>query len=143
MKKRIIFSNMEVDNDYEYEDYEMWISDERANLDVYTDNPLICIADLGLWDGRRSAYKVIESRKIGDILYDNADYLEWYSDGYNIKGTVIHHDGTNHYEYREVRNMDNIHKFLLKLYNNEPVTRQEINYYTKSILPYVKEVYGW
>ena len=142
MKKKIIFNNIETGSE-DFVEYENWIEDERANLDVYTDLPLICIADLGLWNGRRTGYKVIESRKIGDILYDNADYVEWYSDGYNVKATAIHHDGTNYYEYREVRNMDNIDKFLKKLYYNEPITRQEINYYTKSILPYVKEVYGW
>lgn len=120
-----------------------YLDDERMNLNVQLNNPILVIGDLGLWNGRVSAYKIINSGNIKDILYDDADYIRWYSDGYNIKCKAIHHDGTNYYEYREIKNIDNIHNLTEKLLNQEEVSRDMINQYTKSILPYVKKVYGW
>lgn len=121
----------------------LFLEDERVNLDIQTNNPIIAIADLGLWHGRVTGYKIINSCNIKDILYGDCYYAEWYSDGYNVKATMVHHDGTNYIEYREIADGVNIDKFLDKLYNQEEVTRADINRYTRSILPYVAEVYGW
>lgn len=136
--KHVIWSNIDPDN-YD-EDY--YLDDERFNLDIPTDGRILVIADLGLWDGRRQGYKII-NRNVSDILYDEADFVEWYSDGYNIKATAYHHDGTNYYEYREIREDKNIDNLLDAIYNGEEITRRKLNYYTKSIHPYVAEVYGW
>lgn len=136
--KHVIWSNIDVDS----YDADYYLEDERMNLDIPTDGRILIIADLGLWNGRRQGYKIINGN-VRDILYDEADFVEWYSDGYNIKATAHHHDGTNYYEYREIREDKNIDKLLDAIYNGEEITRRQLNYYTKSLHPYVAEVYGW
>jgi hypothetical protein len=126
-----------------YEDNAITLDDERMNLNIQLDNPILIIASLGLWDGRRSGYKIIQSGKISDILYSDCDDAEWYTDGYNVKCIARHHDGTNYYEYREIKDMNNIDKLTDKLYNNEDVDRDLINRYTRSIVKHVNKVYGW
>lgn len=82
----------------------MNIDDERANLDIQLPREIIVIADLGRWDGRKSGYKMINSGNIKDCLYSDCDYNEWYVDkNGEFRCTTHHHDGTNHYLYRAVK----------------------------------------
>ena len=121
------------------------LEDERENLNIPTNGKILIIADLGLWNGRRTGYKFVDRKNINAILKSDCDDVEWYCDGYNIKATAHHHDGTNYYEYREVREgkEDSIENLLNRLYYGKPVSRKMINYYTKSIAPQVNAVYGW
>jgi len=116
---------------------------ERCDLDIQLDGRILVVAKLGLWDGQRIGFRIINSGNIKDILYTNDDFIEWFSDGYNIKGIGNHHDGTNYYEYREIREDRNVDNLLDKIYSNKEFSRITLNYYTKSILPKVNEVYGW
>lgn len=169
MKKRIIWSNMNINPDdwkegykkeaelnewdedtedednlwkYIYETLDYYLDDEHMNLNVPTDGRILVIADLGLWYGRRQGYKILNGN-VKNILSNDADYVEWYSDGYNIKATAAHHDGTNYYEYRVIREDRNIQNLLDTIYHGEEITRKKLNYYTKSLEPYVAKVYGW
>lgn len=170
MRKRIIWSNRDIDFDqwkedyiayrkeYEYNDPEdvsdddVWafiyesldnyLGDERMNLDKATDGRVIVFASLGLWNGRVPGYRILD-RNANEIFRTSEDYTEWYSDGYNIKATATHHDGTNYYEYRVIREDRNINNLLNAIYNGEEITRKKLNYYTKSLHPYVAKVYGW
>ena len=164
MRRHVIWSNKNFDiNDWkdfleeeypevtdEYEQYELisemnmeYLRDERCNLSEKVDGRILVIADLGLWDGRRQGYKILDNT-ISDILYDrDGEYLEWYGDGYNIKATVSHHDGTNFYEYRVIREDRNIENLLDAIYNGEEINRKKLNYYTKSLYPYIAKIYGW
>ena len=169
MKKRIIWSNMNINPDdwkegykeiaeengweedtgdennlwnYIYEELDHYIDDERMNLDVTTDGSILVVADLGLWYGRRQGYRILDGN-VKNILSADVDYVEWYSDGYNIKATAAHHDGTNYYEYRVIREDRNIQNLLDAIYNGEEITRKKLNYYTRSLEPYVRRVYGW
>lgn len=130
---------IDIINDY----IDTWLSDERMNLNIQLSHPILVIGNIGTWSGRKQGYKIINSGNIKDILCSDCDYAEWYSDGYNIRFTGHHHDDTNRYEYREIKNMDNIDNFIDKLYDGKEITRNMINYYTRSILPEVKKVYGW
>ena len=47
-----------------------YLDDEKANIDIELPNPIICIADLGRWNGRSMGYKMIESGNIADCLWD-------------------------------------------------------------------------
>lgn len=121
----------------------LYLDDERENLDIQLGNPIIVIADLGLWNGRKSGYRIIKSGNIKDILSDqNCDYVKWYCDRYNCKFAGHHHDGTNCYIYREVKDMDKIDILTEKLYNGT-ATQADITRYTKSIRPHIARVYGW
>lgn len=164
MKKHIIWSNRNLDLDdwmdfledeYPeitdvYEQYRLiedmnmeYLEDERCNLNEKVDGRILVIADLGLWNGRRQGYKIL-GNTIADILYDrDGEYLEWYGDGHNIKATASHHDGCNLYLYRVIRENRNINNLLSDIYNGGKITRQKINYYTKSLYPYVAKIYGW
>ena len=164
MKRHVIWSNRNLDiNDWkdfleeeypevtdEYEQYNLiedmnmeYLRDERCNLSEKIDGRILVIADLGLWDGRKQGYKIL-GNTISDILYDeDGEYLEWYGDGYNIKATVSHHDGTNFYEYRVIREDRNIENLLDAIYNGEEINRKKLNYYTKSLYPYIAKIYGW
>ena len=170
MKKRIIWSNIDLNPEDWRKDYEevarenewdedtsdpdnLWqymiathntyLDDERYNLNKYLNGRILIIADLGLWDGRKQGYKIIDGN-ISNILYDNdADFIEWYADQYNIRATAHHHDGTNHYLYREIREDRNIQVLLDDIYNGREISRSKLNYYTRSIRPYVAKIYGW
>lgn len=162
--ERLIWQNMDLSiddyNDFLSEEYpevtgeneridlinelnQMYLDDERMNLNIELDNPIIVIADLGLWNGRKSGYKFIKSGNIKDTLYDNnCDYCKWYCDRYDYKFIGHHHDGTNCYIYREVKDMDKIDILTEKLYNGT-ATQADITRYTRSIRPYIAKVYGW
>lgn len=126
------------------DDIDMQFEDEQSNLYKKLDGRILCIADMGLWNGRRTGYKIL-GNNLNEILTAGigCDEKEVYCDSYNVYAHGYHHDGSNSVEFREIREDRNIENLLNKLYNNEEVTRKEINYYTKSLLPYVKQVYGF
>lgn len=123
-----------------------YLSDERANLNVQLSKPIIVIADLGLWYGRRSGYKMIDSGNIKDCLYSDTDYTEWYVDKYgDLRAEAAHHDGTNHYLYRvfkhgvtetQIENLQN------KIYCGK-ATRADITRVTRRLGDEIAKVYGF
>ena len=162
MKKRILWSNININaEDYKYYDDELdqevqcddeFIDDILNNdldmlrdvLDINVGGAILVIADLGLWFGRRSAYKIIASSNIKDIFYDdNCDLCEWYLEHGNLKATACHHDGTNHYTYRVVKNADNIQSLLDDIYNGVAISNSKLNYYTRSLYKDVVNALGW
>jgi hypothetical protein len=122
---------------------DMYLDDERCNLNRKVNGRILIIGDIGRWNGRVSGYKIIDSRNIRDILYTDCDYVEWYGDGHNIRCTAHHHDGTNCYLYRVIREDRNIDNLLDAIYNGEEITSSKLNYYTKSLYKDVANVYGW
>lgn len=115
---------------------------EMMNLDIELPGKILVIASLGLWNGRRSGYKIM-GNNLNEILTASiGDLYEVYFDGHNIKAKDVHHDGTNYYEFRLIRNDRNINILLEKIYNDD-FSRQDINNYTRSLAPYIREVYGW
>lgn len=136
MNKRVIWSD-----DMSLEALE-WA---REALNVLLDNDIVVIADLGLWNGRKFGYKVIESGNISDCLVDDSDYCEWYCDSNDLRCTAHHHDGTNHYLYRMLKvGLTERQKqtFLSKIYFGT-VTPKDMTRYTKSIRPDIAKVFGW
>lgn len=63
-----------------YERNSEYLDDERMNLDIQLDKPILVIVDLGLWNGRYSRYKEIKSRQHQDCLFSECDYVTWYVD---------------------------------------------------------------
>lgn len=173
MKKRMIWQNCDLDIEDWRDGYKEWLEindiydrdpddkddiyewmcetnneylyDEQVNLNKKIDGRILIIARLGLWDGRRQGYKILGNNlnEIFNINPRGFDYAEFYGDGYNIKATEWHHDGTNYYEYRVIREDRNIENLLDAIYNGEEISRKKLNYYTKSLYPYVANIYGW
>lgn len=169
MKKRIIWSNMDVNPEDWKESYKetaelneldedtedennlwnyigeslaSWLDDEKANLNFPLEERIIAIADLGLWNGRKIGYRILKGN-VHSIFDVNEDYSEYYSDGYNIKATCSHHDGINYVEFRVIRKDRDIYNLLNDIYNGKEISRKKLNYYTRSLHKYVANIYGW
>ena len=112
-----------------YEENGHYLEDERLNLDIQLSQPILVVADLGLWNGRRTGYKEIPSGNIRDCLYSDYDYTTWYVDRKgDFRCDDTHHDGTNHYLYRVYKdNVSQAQKDRLKekIYNGT-ATRADI-----------------
>lgn len=164
-KKHIIWTNDIAESDLEYarenlvengiedindemsyntcrENIDLYYEDEKINLNKPLHGRVLCIADLGLWNGRRSGYRIMGANLNEVLKAFQGDYCEVYFDGRNICATDTHHDGTNHYTFREIREDKNIDNLLGKLYNGTATSR-DIATYTKSLAPYACEIYGW
>ena len=126
-----------------YDHIDQYFEDERSNLFKILDGRILCIADMGFWDGRRTAYKIL-GNNLNEILTTGigCDEKEIYCDAYNVYAQGYHHDGRNHVEFREIREDRNIENLLDKIFSNQSISRREINYYTKSLKPYIKKIYG-
>jgi hypothetical protein len=123
--------------------YDEYFNDELGNLDVELDGRIIAIADLGLWNGRVGGYK-IGGTNLNEIMkMGNHDYIDIWSDGYNIRKSSSHHDGTNYILFRKVREDRDIDRFTDMIYNNKPISKSVLNYYTKSIEKDVRNIFGW
>jgi hypothetical protein len=133
------------DNDIIEERYfltQMDFDAETTNLNKQLDNNILCIAGLGLWYGHRQGYKMLDNN-LNSILYQaQGDYYHLYYDGFNVVADDAHHDGTNHYLFRLVKDNVNIDNLLDKLYSGT-ATNADINRYTKSLRSEVKAIYGW
>ena len=132
--------------DRAYEINDEYLDDERVNLNIKLNRDIIVIADLGLWNGRKTGYKEIRSRNIADCLYSRDDYMTWYVDERgDLRGDGVHHDGTNHYLYRvykdnvTARQIDNFHE---KLYTGT-ATEKDIERVTRRLGDEIGAVYGW
>lgn len=128
----------------EYYDYccETEIQDERANLNIEVDGCIIAFASLGLWNGRKNGAKIVGSN-VKDILYDrNCDYYTWYCDLHNVRFTGAHHDGRNNYLYRVAKDKETAEKLANKI-TYYGMTEEEFRRATKSLRPYIANVYGF
>jgi hypothetical protein len=123
--------------------YDLYYNDELGNLDIELDGRIIAIADLGLWDGRVSGYKIGENNLNEIMKMGNEDYITVYSDGFNIRKDSSHHDGTNHLLFRMVREDRNIENFTSMVYSGKPISKGILNYYTKSVEKNVRSIFGW
>lgn len=127
-----------------YFQIDVLFQDAELNLSKKLDGRIIAIADMGLWYGRRQGYKILE-RNLNEVVSSTigCDEKEVYCDAYNVRAEGYHHDGTNHVLFRELREDRNIDNFLEKIYNNETISSSTLNYYTKSLRPYIKAIYGF
>ena len=122
-----------------------YLADERVNLNITLPEEIVCIADLGLWNGRRSGYKLLHSRNIGDCLYSQNDPTWFIDENGDLRCDDVHHDGINHLLYRMWKpGISEWQKenFLSKIYQND-YTDADIKRYTRRIGDWIARVYGW
>ena len=132
---------IEINYERYYEDCDIYLNDERANLDVEVDGWIVAFGVLGLWDGNHNAACTF-GNKVKNILKSECDYLDWYCDRYNVRCRASHHDGTNHYLYRVAKDREQA-KRLVDAIAYEGMTEEQFRKSTKSLRPYVAKVYGW
>ena len=123
-----------------------YLDDERVNLNIQLSQPILVIGDLGLWHGRRSGYKEIESGNIRDCLYADTDYSTWYVDRLgDLRCDAIHHDGTNHYLYRAYK--DGVRESQIDLLKDKLyrgiATRADVTRITRRLGDDIARVYGF
>ena len=163
-EKKIIWTS-EIDVDAWREDIKEWypseyedeeLTDEyvyematRENNDTLSDvieyefnkdigKPIVIIANLGLWNGRRRAWKLLNSTNLKDIFSFCEDRPTWYVEDGEIKCDDIHHDGTNHYTYRAIKDDISDWEFEEMMYEGKNVDEL-----TEKLGHYVAEIYGW
>lgn len=123
-----------------------YLDDERVNLNIQLSQPILVIGDLGLWYGRRSGYKEIESGNIRDCLYADTDYSTWYVDRLgDLRCDAIHHDGTDHYLYRVYK--DGVRESQIDLLKDKLyrgiATRADVTRITRRLGDDIARVYGF
>lgn len=141
---KAIITEEEIERQCEF-DNETWWECEKDNLHSVLESGEIwlCIADLGLWNGRHCGYKEVRA---DDFLYCKYDYMCCYVDEYgNLRKDETHHDGTNSYLYR--RRKDGISdyqwdNFLNKIYEGK-VSSKDISRYTQRVGDAICDIYGW
>ena len=129
-----------------YETNNSYLDDERHNLNIQLSQPILVIADLGLWDGRHTGYREIDSGNIRDCLYSNTDYTTWYVDRLgDLRCDAVHHDGTNHYLYRVYK--DDVRESQMDLLKEKlycgRATRRDITRVTRRLGDDIAKVYGF
>lgn len=137
------------DNTLREEMYELnanYLDDECINLNINTQGRIVCLADIGLWNGRRRGYKLY-GHNIGECLtfFKDCEYADFYVDRYDFRCDQTHHDGSIFGTFRELKptiSSDQADNFLWKVHNGT-ATKQDITRYTRSLAPYIKKVYGW
>ena len=127
----------------------MWYEDELMNISTVKGD-FIALADLGRWNGRRIGYKEVKAdtldeavkevfcRDYMDIVFGIEDDDEFVYEGH-------HHDATDYITIREWRkglSDEAKERFLDTLYEGT-VTEKAMRWYTKTIAPKVRRVYGW
>lgn len=128
-----------------YENNRIWFEDELAQLkEIDSGNTIIALADLGLWNGRRTGYKEYDS--LAEIMYSNCDYETVYVDSNgDLRKEESHHDGSNSILYRYWKDgladtqRDN---FLDKCYNGN-LTQRDITRFTRKAGLEIADTYGW
>lgn len=124
------------------DDNMLQLHDIKELLDVELPGQVICIANMGLWNGRKAGYALLGENL--NTIFDapHNDTTTFVADGFNIRYTDIHHDGTNYGLFRMLRpNMN--HEGFLWAAGHGGVTPSDIRRHTISLLPYVADVFGW
>ena len=132
-----------------YERNREYLDDERRNLsNIIIPEGILCIAQLGLWNGTPTGYKHIETGRVSDCLYGgrSTDTAAWYVDS---KGEFCsrqhHHDGTNYIRYRGIKpgvSEAQIGRLEELIYNGEDYepTLRRLTYRLGDL---IGDVYGW
>jgi len=107
-------------------------------------NNMIVIASLGLWNGRKTGFKIIKNNLMDIFGVAQGDYYKvWYdSETDDLNAEDIHHDGTNYYTFREIKNEDTIDELKYKILKGE-CTQNDIDKYTQPIGKYIRKIYGF
>lgn len=118
------------------EDIEIWLDDEKCNLDYNINGRIIALGNLGLWYGRRGGYKIV-GNKLSDIFSVYEDYNEYYCDQDDCCAICAHHDGTNYITFRVISSeVENILDWETK-------DCQWLYEHSHSLMPYIADIFGW
>ena len=128
-----------------------YLGDEQMNLSgIVFPKEIIIFADLGLWNGRKSAYKTTGTRKVSEVLKNGylrgLSNIKYWVDAYgNLRAEESHHDGTNTYLFRVFKDFvsEETEQFVLDKAARGTLTKDNITRYTRRLGKEIADVYGW
>lgn len=91
-----------IEDEIAFEDEMLWSEFVNEYEDFFNLHRMVCIADIGRWNGRFQGYKVIESMRDFERCLDGLDHFEIREDNGRLFVDGYHHDGVNRYEFREL-----------------------------------------
>ena len=121
---------------------DLYFDNRRLLMNTFADTifptDVINIAELGLWDGKHSAFRIFDAPTLDELFMSGRDIeeAEWYIDEYNdLRCDAYHHDGTNHYLYRQIRSEigPTARRNFYDKIQTHTLTRKDINHYTLPI----------
>lgn len=129
---------------YELEELasDLYFNNRRLLMNTFADTifptDVICIAKLGLWNGKYQAYRVYDAPTLDELFTSGRDIeeAEWYVDEHNdLCCDAYHHDGENRFLYRQIRSEigDKARENLYSKILSNTLTRKDINHYTLPI----------
>lgn len=126
-----------------YEINNSYLEDEEINLNKELSNNIVVIADAGLWNGRRSGYKFIGTNLNCVLSPSNTcgDLITWYVEDKEVKCKDVHHDGTNYYTYRVLKQNIDKNEFEEAVFDTS--IEEATEKYTEPLGHYVAEIYGF
>lgn len=122
---------------------------ERGILNINLPESIIVIADLGLWDGRRTGYRELPGNiaKCLDTSVSSSYGATWYLDKRNdLVCDDMHHDGTNHYLYRtwkKTATQQQRANLISKIMTGETITRRDITRLTERLGDAICAAHRW
>lgn len=129
-----------------YENNQMALEEIRQTLNVHLGNRIFVFADLGLWNGRQQDFQLSTSDCLSSCFYTNLDSAEWYIDGNgDLRCDAYHHDGINHYLYRECKKDFPKGRLVAMVYRalDNKMTREDISCVSNPIGGRIAEIYGF
>lgn len=123
----------------------IYLEDERDNLNINISNGIIAIADLGLWFGRRTGYKEI-GNNIADCLYYDTDNAEFWVDSHGVFYAAMYdHDGTSFVVFKAWKDgvTDEQKENVMDALYCGKCTNRMLRRYTHNLGGDIAKVYGW
>lgn len=119
---------------------EIALEDQRLNLDKTLENKIVCIADLGFWNGRVPGYRIM-GNNLNEILSNLEDINEIYLEGDDVFASCHHHDNVHHLRYREIKTHVGAHGLYSRVVDGR-LTEEDVELYTRPLGHYIREIYG-
>lgn len=121
-----------------------YLDDERANLSVPLDGDILCISQIGRWDGVHLSAGTIGNGNLSDCLSvgNDIESARFYCNRHDLVSEQTHHDGTNVHTYRLIsaKQKARIQRHVEKYgFADERYLRRN----STSLRPAVAQVYGW
>ena len=131
---------------YWYDDIDFNLDCERTNLNKRIDGCIIALARRSSHYGAicgngREATKIV-GYNIADILETSADDADFWAEDYNIESRLSDHDGSWYVTYRVCKSYDEAERLQELAYTGK-IDNATIMARTKSLYPYIAEIYGW
>lgn len=137
---REVASGVEISNEEWVEIVHNRLNNARNELDIEVQGVIVCFAIMGLWHGSVPGSSVYGS-KVSSILYSFYEPC-WFGEDGDIRGIMIHHDGTNRVLYRIAPDMETA-KELAHAIAYEGLSEDAFKAKTVSLYPVVAKILGW